>query len=168
MSDVENLFNEEVIIKKKYVYSNEIRTIAEDIVFSEEDFTHIRSIFNEIYFQKFIGKKKGVLGTCSTINTQIKDLLSDHDANYSFIITIMSDTYDNMDEDMKRTLIRHELRHISKDLKIRGHNIETFIEDIIDLVPFEQKKEIFKYLVLQCSELCNIDENGKVIIDDGD
>lgn len=80
-----------------------------------------------------------VLGKCQKPNELVKHFTvpeaKDNDG-YQYVITLDKIAFDNITDDDRTRIIRHELRHVDveieeeKKYKILPHNIEDFVEEI--------------------------------------
>lgn len=108
----------------------------------EERFTELRNCNIKLLFDNKKKKSKGklVLAQIQKPNEFVKFFTIDEagtDRGYDYIITIDKVCWGLADEDDKKRLLSHELRHTDVDIdsernpyKLRGHTVEDFMEEI--------------------------------------
>jgi hypothetical protein len=118
-------------IKYEDVDESVIETFLE---VAEENFETIGQLKLKFVFntKKAVKNGKIRLGTCELASDKIRYFSKDDIAveGYDYVITLDKKAWQFSDKDMKKRLMRHELRHILIDekgkLKIAPHDVEDF------------------------------------------
>lgn len=125
----------------------DVEAMAEEIINTEDEFQHLRTETLVYIYRDKAQKKlgKAVYGTAEVVRGKNAHLYwkdkGREDAPAFFRITIAEDIWDELDEDQRKWLIRHELRHcgikFTKDgprLTLKPHDFELFFADMRDPV----------------------------------
>ena len=117
--------------KKRYEVSDELGSLAAEVVSVKRlDFTPAKIKYVKVY--PLINKR--TVGRCMLARPMIK-LFGECD----YIIQMSGDLWDKLDDDRKKILMWHELKHVlpvqnSKtgewDFKLRDHDVQDFMEII--------------------------------------
>jgi hypothetical protein len=125
----------------------DVEALAEEIIDTEDEFQHLRVETVVYIFRDKANKKLGktVLGTAEVVRGKNAHLYwksqGREDSPAFFRITIAEDIWENLEEDQRKWLLRHELRHCGikhtdkgPRLTLVAHDFELFYADIKDPV----------------------------------
>ena len=107
--------------KNKYEKADDVLDIAKEIVKNDSSFNYV--IIDKIVFLRKNGNSRKCIANISGIHGKLAPIT---DAKY--IITVISDRFDNLPFDIKKKVIEHELMHISKDFDggMYSHDVQDF------------------------------------------